>query len=534
MPFFEQGNVIFGADADWYQPLHSREYRIANPKAKKEPEEKERTRFSTEVSKMGDRPALSFVPFSTMEDWAKYNSPNEKSPGAHVRKFVPLGNKEKLKLERFPGSCYGHYGCLRRPSIAQEGPVKGNCSFRNPNCAAAWDAGEECAHGMSRDKLLLSCTHCYAKRGNYQSGLAGWAKAMANWIEYLMHPAEFKQAIVDAFEPGGCLYRWRIKTTRDEPPRFRWFVAGDCPDTGFFEFACDLARMLPDIQFWFPSQRWDLIYPALVGKRTNPIPDNMVVRISGEYMDKHPLDIEHMERYVSQDREKVKEMMDVIPNLTTSVVSTEYVLKKWKQDYVDPSGNTYATRQCKVDSGGKCGKCANCFFSAVKTIVYPYIGSQQVDFGWLSVLGNLRRRKNIDMKPIWARSEAQRAYSIKGAYYDKLYDLGVMSEKYKTSPSATLKEKIEAAQRALPRLVSEEKKKLHTLKPQIDGLRQEITEWKKILQQTKNKVEADSIRDRILVLQAQLKRMQAWVMHYTPLHIKLEQEKQKKQKGKKQ
>ena len=109
MPFFEQGNVIFGADADWYQPLHSREYRIANPKAKKEPEEKERTRFSTEVSKMGDRPALSFVPFSTMEDWAKYNSPNEKSPGAHVRKFVPLGNKEKLKLERFPGSCYGHY-----------------------------------------------------------------------------------------------------------------------------------------------------------------------------------------------------------------------------------------------------------------------------------------------------------------------------------------------------------------------------------------------------------------------------------------
>lgn len=524
MPFFEQGNVIYGADAGWYQPLYH-EYRMANPEDQDDLlDPDERIRFSTEVSKMGDRPALSFVPFSTPNDWAKYNSPNPKSPGAHVRKFVPLGKTEIVKLHKKPGSCHGHYGSLRRPSIAQKGAVKGACSFRNRECVAAWQADAECEHKMSRDKLLLSCTHCYAKRGNYQPGLAGWAKAMGNWIEYLMDPERFKSAIREALAPGGCLYRWRIKTKRDEPPRFRWFVAGDCPDSGFFRFACQMASEFPDIEFWFPSQRWDLIYPVLAKEikvGANPIPKNMTVRISGEYMDKHPLDSEHMERYISQDREAIREMMDVIPNLTTSVVSTEYLLDKWRRDYTSPDGRKYVTRQCRVNSEGKCGKCAKCFFPEVKTIVYPYIGSNEHDFSWLEVLSQLRRRKNIEMKPVWARSVARRAVSIKGLYAEKSEELALAKAKYAQKPGATLKERIDSLTRTLPRLVKDEHKKLAELEPQIAAAKQELVDLHQELATTTDPVAASLIQDRIDIVKAYLTRFRAWQRYYVPLEIKL-------------
>ena len=115
------------------------------------------------------------------------------------------------------------------------------------------------------------CYKCYAnERGNYTYNdlkhgqllrLNGtyhplWAEAMIFMIDRYIDPAD---------------------------PYFRWLDSGDIPHMKFLWDILEIAKALPHVNFWLPTQeRVKLL--ELVGRE---IPDNLCIRVSNSLVDNH-------------------------------------------------------------------------------------------------------------------------------------------------------------------------------------------------------------------------------------------------------
>lgn len=120
---------------------------------------------------------------------------------------------------------------------------------------------------------------------------------------------------------------------------FRFFDTGDISDIGHLEKIVNLCNNLPNIKFWLPTHRDDIVFKYL---DSNVKPDNLIIRISMIYPD----------IVVPQGYIDILKKYD----LSYSVISTD-----------NKNVNCHASMD-----GTNCGLCRNCWSN--KNIVYKAHG----------------------------------------------------------------------------------------------------------------------------------------------------------------
>jgi len=132
-------------------------------------------------------------------------------------------------------------------------------------------SAEHCITGAALAKIPGSVCHgCYALKGNYQ-----WkgVKAAHARREASLHHPQWVDAMVFQIEHTGT--RW-----------FRWHDSGDLQGVWHLENICEVARRLPDVNFWLPTREKKLVrdHRALFGEH----PRNLVIRVSAAMVDGPP------------------------------------------------------------------------------------------------------------------------------------------------------------------------------------------------------------------------------------------------------
>lgn len=120
---------------------------------------------------------------------------------------------------------------------------------------------ESCGIGSLLRKIKGSpCSSCYALKGRYvfpsvksalSRRLAAWQADRAQWREAMIQSIAKKQA-----------------------RHFRWFDSGDIQGPKMLADIIRIARALPDVSFWLPSQEHALV------RRAGKLPANLTVRLS--------------------------------------------------------------------------------------------------------------------------------------------------------------------------------------------------------------------------------------------------------------
>lgn len=135
-----------------------------------------------------------------------------------------------------------------------------------------------CKTGGKLAKIEGSVCHkCYALRGNYL--YESVIKSHHNRItSYDQDNIAWRDAMVE-------LIRKRIsQDSPDEDKYFRIFDAGDIQSVQMLRDWIFIAIQLPDIKFWLPTKEYRIIRAF-----NEPIPDNMVIRVSSPNIDQTPV-----------------------------------------------------------------------------------------------------------------------------------------------------------------------------------------------------------------------------------------------------
>lgn len=113
------------------------------------------------------------------------------------------------------------------------------------------------------------CASCYALKGRfvfpnvqaaYEARYQGWLNTdPVVWIEQMMNLI--------------------AQHTTVAVPYFRWFDSGDLQSVEMLEQIVKVAERLPNIYFWLPTQERDYVRQYITTH--GPVPDNLVVRVSG-------------------------------------------------------------------------------------------------------------------------------------------------------------------------------------------------------------------------------------------------------------
>ncbi len=115
------------------------------------------------------------------------------------------------------------------------------------------------------------------------------------------------------------------KTVKDSG-LFRWHDSGDIQGVEHLDKICQIAYETPEITHWLPTKESNLVM-----NYTKPIPKNLVIRLSGSFVDGKPPKYAH----------------------TSTVVTNE------------------DDATCKAfENDGECGDCRQCWDSSVKNISY--------------------------------------------------------------------------------------------------------------------------------------------------------------------
>ena len=121
---------------------------------------------------------------------------------------------------------------------------------------------------------------------------------------------------------------------------FRWFDSGDMPNIIMMIKLGEIADQCPDIKFWLPTRRKDLLiayYEANNQTKLSTLHPNLIIRLSGKDIDKDP-------NYTLASKLGVN-----VSSVTTS-----------KKIYT-----------CKAsDQGGKCLQCRKCWTRKIKEVRY--------------------------------------------------------------------------------------------------------------------------------------------------------------------
>ena len=173
------------------------------------------------------------------------------------------------------------------------------------------------------------CFTCYAKKGNYQ-----FPDVKAS------HERRF-QALTNPLWVD-AMVRLIGHYTDPDDPYFRVHDAGDFQSVEHVLDWCEIARRLPTIQFWVPTQERGFIRRAR----------NQLNKVARVYSDR---------------------TTDAWPvNLVIRVSSTRIGQRQSSGDWPTSSVDSHSGYRCPAYSqGGKCGPCRACWDRKVPNIDYP-------------------------------------------------------------------------------------------------------------------------------------------------------------------
>ena len=168
------------------------------------------------------------------------------------------------------------------------------------------------------DGLQLSpCTGCYARKGNYVR--PNVANVLQRRLDSITDPRWVDAMVVLIADDG-----------RDW---FRWHDSGDLQSVDHLANIAEVARQLPAVAFWLPTQERRVVrdYTSTHG----PLPSNLTVRYSAPLMNHRP-----------------------DPRQTASYVVTDGTVPADVHACPAPS------------QGGECGSCRACWDTTVPTVAY--------------------------------------------------------------------------------------------------------------------------------------------------------------------
>ena len=191
--------------------------------------------------------------------------------------------------------------------------------FSDPKKMPGWSYGlptDMCKTGMILKKIPTSvCSDCYADKGFYTVYPAVKAAQYRRlnsidkprWVEAMIYVMTHAKAIL-----------------KDNV--FRWHDSGDIQGVEHLDKIVQIAQATPNIQYWLPTKE-----SAWIQNYNKPIPKNLVIRLSGSFVDGKP------PKYTN----------------TSTVVSNE------------------DDATCRAfDNGGECGECRQCWDGSVKNVSY--------------------------------------------------------------------------------------------------------------------------------------------------------------------
>jgi hypothetical protein len=115
------------------------------------------------------------------------------------------------------------------------------------------------------------CSKCYALRGNYKfPKVAAYA---AHRLKAIRHK-RWVEAMV-------LLCYWAAK---QKSLYFRWHDSGDLQSVEHLEKIVEIARRLPVMRFWLPTQEYGTV--QAYRERYGPFPSNLTVRLTAHLIDK--------------------------------------------------------------------------------------------------------------------------------------------------------------------------------------------------------------------------------------------------------
>ena len=183
-----------------------------------------------------------------------------------------------------------------------------------------WSYGvptDMCNTGMKLKKIPNSvCADCYADKGSYQMYPAVKV-AQYRRLDSISHP-QWVEAMIYVMTHSKQILRDKV---------FRWHDSGDIQGLEHLDKIVRIAIATPDIKYWLPTKESNWIQ-----KYDKPIPKNLVIRLSGTFVDgKEPMSWSHTSTVVT-DKDKAT---------------------------------------CRAfENGGMCGDCRQCWDGTVKNVSY--------------------------------------------------------------------------------------------------------------------------------------------------------------------
>lgn len=127
---------------------------------------------------------------------------------------------------------------------------------------------------------------------------------------------------------------------RTKVPWFRWHSSGDIQSLEHLEAIVQIARQLPNINFWLPTKEYQIVR-AYQKKYDNWIPANLCIRISAP-------------------------LVDYFPNNNPSKLPMSAVVSDSSKVPADAGWRLCPAPQ----QGGKCGNCRACWDSGESKVAY--------------------------------------------------------------------------------------------------------------------------------------------------------------------
>lgn len=203
--------------------------------------------------------------------------------------------------------------------------IAGNLSHPSKMPCPCWSISQKhCITGARQAQQPGTvCSKCYAARGRYL--FPHPQRAMERRLKGIDHP-RWVEAMVKLI-------------TEEANTHFRWFDSGDIQSYGHLVKIIEIAKQLPQIKFWLPTQE------QLMVKDVKP-PKNLTIRVTAPKINPTKL--------------------PKFPHIAVVVESSKFDWDKLVEC------NTNDLWHCPADGTGshKCGACRACWDKDVKRIAY--------------------------------------------------------------------------------------------------------------------------------------------------------------------
>lgn len=202
--------------------------------------------------------------------------------------------------------------------------IAGHLSYPSKMPCPSWGIDpKHCKTGAKlRKQKGTTCSICYACRGHYNYPRV--RQRQQERLEGITHYL-WVDAMIVLIRTVACSH-------------FRWFDSGDLQDEIHLLKIMLIARRLPEVKFWLPTQEHRLVDQFL-----HEIPDNLTIRLTNVVID------------------PTHELRTTLP-----VAEVHTCLKEaWK--FMDFGGHS-----CPADGEGekKCGDCRACWDKTIPKVIY--------------------------------------------------------------------------------------------------------------------------------------------------------------------